>query len=66
MATRHWQIQRCSPPDAKTQVVAKKSKKTASLGGWEKTAKKITEQLCDIKLTQDSFLHKVGTSLRAC
>ena len=37
-----------SPPDAKTQVVAKKSKKTASLGGWKKTAKKITEQLCDI------------------
>ena len=58
-----------SPPDAKTLVVAKKSKKTASWGGWKKTAKKITEQLCDIELTQspvyslkDSFMHKVGTS----
>ena len=54
-------------------MVAKKSKKTASLDGWEKTAKKITEQLCDIELTQspvyslkDSFMHKVGTSLHAC
>ena len=56
-----------SPPaDGEGPVVEKNSKKTAGLGGWKKTAKKISKQLCDIVLTEspvyslkDSYMCKV-------
>ena len=59
--------------DGEGPVVEKNTKKTPGMGGWKKTAKKISKQLCDIVLTElpvyslkDSYMCKVQLLQISC